>query len=176
MSRKTQSKDLASPVDATPFLRIAISRLTPHPDNPRKHDPAQIRAIARSIKTFGFTAPVLVDKSHRIIAGHGRFEAAKLIGLADIPVVPLDHLTEVQARAYMLADNKLTDRSTWDDTKVAGLLKELSDIAVDFDIESTGFELPDIDYRIQSLSDLSRTGDGRAQFSASAGGTRSSPP
>jgi hypothetical protein len=70
-----------------------------------------------------------------------------------VPVVFLDHLTDLQADAYMLADNKLTDRSTWDDTKVAKQLKELTELALEFDIEATGFELPEIDIRIQSLQD-----------------------
>jgi len=74
--------------------------------------------------------------------------------LAHVPVVFLDHLSEEQARAYMLADNKLTDRSTWDDLELATQLKELSDLTLDFDIEATGFEAPEIDLRIQSLDEL----------------------
>src|SRR5271155_2568213 len=132
---------------------IAISDLVPALHNARKHSRAQIRAIARSIQAFGFNAPILVDRNRQIVAGHGRHEAAKLIGLTQVPVVFLDHLTEVQAKAYMLADNKLTDRSTFDDTKVAVQLKELSDMALDFDIEAIGFELPELDFRIQSLDE-----------------------
>ena len=70
-----------------------------------------MRAIARSIDAFGFNAPVLVDKRNQIVAGHGRYEAALLLGLGKIPVIRLDHLTEAQARAYLLADNKLAERS-----------------------------------------------------------------
>ena len=92
------------------------------------------------------------SRIRQIVAGrHGRHEAAKLLGLAQVPVIRLEHLTETQARAYTLADNKLTDRSGWDDTKLAIQLKELSDLALDFDIEAIGFELPEIDFRIQSL-------------------------
>jgi 16S rRNA G966 N2-methylase RsmD len=130
---------------------LAVADLSPAPHNPRKHSRAQIRAIARSIETFGFNAPILIDRNRQIIAGHGRYEAAKLSGHAQVPVIFLDHLTETQAKAYMLADNKLTDRSTWDDAKVAVQLKELSDLVLDFDIEAIGFELPEIDFRIQSL-------------------------
>ena len=132
---------------------VPIGSLKPHPKNPRKHSLAQIQAIAKSFEVFGYNAPILVDKNQQIIAGHGRWEAAKLLGFTEIPVVFLGHLTEVEATAYMLADNKLTDRSTWDDNQVAIVLRELCDIALDFDIEATGFELPEIDYRIQSLSD-----------------------
>jgi len=71
-----------------------------------------------SIETFGFNA-ILIDKHRQIIVGHGRWEAAKLLGCTQVPVIRLEHLTETQARAYELADNKLSDRSAWDDTKVA---------------------------------------------------------
>ena len=135
------------------LVYLPTSALTPHPSNPRKHTRAQIRAIAKSIETFGFTAPILADKERQIRAGHGRWEAAKLVGLTQLPVIFLDHLTEAQTNAYMLADNKLCDRSTFDDPKVARLLKELSALALDFDIEATGFEPPEIDLRIQSLDD-----------------------
>jgi hypothetical protein len=113
--------------------------------------PLRLSAIARSIEAFGFNAPILVDKNNKIVAGHGRYEAAKLLGLDKVPIVSLSHLTETQARAYLLADNKLTDRSTWDDNKLAIQLKELSDLVLDFDIEAIGFEPPEIDLRIQSL-------------------------
>jgi hypothetical protein len=98
---------------------LATTSLTPNPENPRKHSRAQVRAIAKSLDAFGFNAPILIDKNRKIVAGHGRYEAAKLLGLPQIPVLFLDHLNEIQAKAYMLADNKLTDRSTWDDAKVA---------------------------------------------------------
>jgi hypothetical protein len=130
---------------------LPLGSIVPEPNNPRKHPPEQIRAIARSIEAFGFNAPILLDKANRVVAGHGRLEAAKRLNLAEAPVIRLEHLSEQQAKAYMLADNKLTDRSSWDDRKVAIVLKELSDIALDFEIEATGFEPPEIDLRIQSL-------------------------
>jgi len=133
------------------LLSVAIGNLIPDPDNPRKHGRAQIRAIARSIEAFGFNAPILVDKNNKIVAGHGRYEAAQLLGIDKVPVILLDHLTPTQAKAYLLADNKLTDRSTWDEPKLAIQLKKLSDLVLDFDIEAIGFEPPEIDLRIQSL-------------------------
>src|SRR4030088_527553 len=133
------------------LLFVAIGDLIPDPHNPRKHGRAQIRAIARSIEAFGFNAPILVDKNNKIIAGHGRYEAALLLGIDKVPVILLNHLTPTQAKAYVLADNKLTDRSTWDDPKLAIHLKELSDLVLDFDIEAIVFEPPEIDLRIQSL-------------------------
>src|SRR6202049_2694561 len=92
------------------LLFVAIGDLIPDPNNPRKHGRAQISAIAKSIEAFGFNAPILVDKSNKIVAGHGRYEAAMLLGIDKVPAILLDHLTPSQAKAYMLADNKLTDR------------------------------------------------------------------
>lgn len=116
-----------------------IEDLIPDPRNPRKHARVQVRKIADSIETFGFNAPILVDKRSQIVAGHGRYEAALLLGLKRVPVLKLEHLTETQARAYMLADNKLSDLSSWDDAGLALHLKELSELALDFDLEAIGF-------------------------------------
>src|SRR3984957_12263729 len=133
------------------LLFVAIGDLVPDPQNPRKHGRAQISAIARSIEAFGFNAPILVDKNNKIVAGHGRYEAAQLLGIDKVPVILLDHLTPIRARAHLPADNNPTDRSTWDEHKLAIQLKELSDLVLDFDIEAIGFEPPEIDLRIQSL-------------------------
>lgn len=130
---------------------VPIDQLVCDPYNPRVHDRAQIDAIARSIAAFGFNAPILTDKSGQIVAGHGRYEAAKKLRLSAVPVIRLEHLTAEQAKAYKLADNKLTDRSGWDDAKLAIQLKELSTLALGFQIEASGFEMPEIDLRIQSL-------------------------
>ncbi len=147
---------------------VPTGALKPHPKNPRAHNRAQIRAIAKSIDAFGFNAPILIDKEHCIIAGHARHQAAALLGLEAVPVILLDHLTEAQALAYRLADNKLTDRSTWDDAQVATQLKELTELALDFDIEATGFEPAEIDFRIQALDD-NDTLDQADEFELSAG-------
>jgi len=141
----------AAPLQFGRFALLPIMELKPDPSNPRKHGREQIRAIARSIAAFGFNAPILIDRNKQIVAGHGRYEAAKLNQCAEVPVVWLEHLSETQARAYMLADNKFTDRSSWDDAALAVHLKELSELVLDFDIEDIGFELPEIDFRIQSL-------------------------
>ena len=148
---------------------LPIGSIVPEANNLRLHASAQIKAIARSIEAFGFNAPILVDKANRIVAGHGRLEAAKRLGLKEAPVIRLEHLSELQAKAYMLADNKLTDRSSWDERRVAIVLKELSDIALDFDIEATGFEPPEIDLRIQSLEPPDESTDAADEFEASEG-------
>ena len=104
------------------------------------------------MKAFGVNAPLLVNRHGQIISGHGRYAAAKLLGLHEVPVICLNDLSSEQAEAYMLADNQLTDRSHWDDKKLAIHLKELSILALDFDIQATGFDLPEIDLRIESLN------------------------
>jgi DNA modification methylase len=163
----------ATPIDqsfedlTTRFKVVDLVNLHPSPNNARKHSKAQIKALAQSIEAFGFGAPVLADKHGNILAGHARSEAAKLLGLNKVPVIFLDHLTETQAKAYMLADNKLTDRSAFDEPKLAVQLKELSDLALEFDIEATGFEAPEIDFRIQSLEE--NVDDSDDQFEISAG-------
>ena len=148
---------------------LPLESIVPDSSNPRKHSPEQVRAIALSIEAFGFNAPILVDKANRVVAGHGRLEAAKRLNLAEAPVIRLEHLSKQQAKAYMLADNTLTDRSSWDERRVAIVLKELSDIALDFDIEATGFEPPEIDLRIQSLEPLDESTDAADEFEASEG-------
>jgi DNA modification methylase len=130
-----------------------IDEISPDPRNPRKHSRAQIRAIAQSIKLFGFTQPLLLDAKRQIIAGHGRYEAAKLSGWTEVPVIFLDHLSETEARAYLLADNQLAARSSWDDLLLATELKDLSELSLNFNIEATGFERPEVDIRIQSLQE-----------------------
>ena len=79
--------------------------------NPRLHSKRQVRQIAQSIEAFGFNAPILVDRNSNVIAGHGRVLACRLLGWSEAPTILLDHLSPAQARAFMLADNKLTDNS-----------------------------------------------------------------
>ena len=153
---------------------VPIGALRADPGNPRKHSRIQVRAIARSIDAFGFNAPILVDKRNQIVAGHGRYEAAQFLGLENIPVIRLDHLTETQARAYLLADNKLAERSSWDDASLALQLKELSELALDFDFEAIGFEMPEVDLRIQSL-DPTDNADRADEFSNATGPAVSRP-
>lgn len=122
--------------------------LKPYGRNARTHSPKQISEIAASIKAFGFNNPVLVDKDDGIVAGHGRVEAAKQLGLATVPTIRLEHLSEAQKRAYILADNKLAEKAGWDREILAIELQHLMEIDLDFDISITGFELPEIDVLI----------------------------
>ena len=86
----------------------AIDQLTPDPANPRRHSKKQIRQIANSIEAFGFNVPILIDRDDKVIAGHGRLLACRELGWSEVPTLRLDHLTPAQARAYMIADNRLT--------------------------------------------------------------------
>ena len=91
--------------------QIAVSALRPYPKNARTHSRKQIRQIAKSIERFDFCNPALIDDENQIIAGHGRVEAAKLLGIDKVPVVRLSHLSEAEKRAYILADNRLAEKA-----------------------------------------------------------------
>src|SRR5215470_8185741 len=114
-----------------------IDRLIPWLRNPRTHSEAQVAQIAASISEFGFNNPILVDTRAGIIAGHGRLLAAKKLGLAEVPVIVLDHLTEAQKRAYIIADNQLALQAGWDDELLREELAALK--AEDFDLDVLGF-------------------------------------
>ena len=103
---ETNSANTATGRLAIVYLPIADLKLDP--TNPRLHNPRQIRQIARSLETFGFNVPVLIDSTLKIIAGHGRVLACRQLGWRDVPTIRLEHLSEAQARAYMIADNRLT--------------------------------------------------------------------
>jgi DNA modification methylase len=120
-----------------------VRELQPYPNNARTHSKKQIRQIASSIKRFGFNNPVLIDDKNQVVAGHGRVEAAKLLGLHAVPTVRLSHLNDNDKRAYILADNKLATNAGWDREMLAIELQGLLDL--DVDIELTGFEIPEID-------------------------------
>jgi DNA modification methylase len=122
-----------------------INTLRPRRGNPRTHTKKQLRQIADSIRTFGFTNPVLVDRDNGIIAGHGRVEAAKLLGKAEVPTIRLEDMTEAEIRAYVIADNRLAENAGWDRELLAIELQYLCELDLDFDVTITGFEMPEID-------------------------------
>jgi ParB-like chromosome segregation protein Spo0J len=137
----------------------AVDELKLDPANPRRHSKKQIRQIANSIRTFGFIVPVLIDRHGRVLAGHGRLLACRELGSTEVPTLCLEHLTPAQARAFMIADNRLTEIATWDDKLLAEQLKELSLVDLDFSIEVIGFEMGEIDLRIASREDASDPAD-----------------
>ena len=121
---------------------VTLTDLIPYANNAKIHNEDQIIKIASSIREFGFLNPVLIDKDKNIIAGHGRVEAAKKLELETVPCVYIEGLTEAQRKAYILADNRLGELAEWDMDLVNIELESLRDM--DFDIELTGFELPEL--------------------------------
>ena len=122
-----------------------VDKLVPYDKNPRTHSTEQVNQIAASIVEFGFLNPILVDTAAGIIAGHGRLQAAKQLGLAQVSVVVLDHLTDAQKRAYVIADNKLALNAGWDEDLLRAEMAALS--AENFDLPVMGFsddELADL--------------------------------
>jgi DNA modification methylase len=130
--------------------QVPVGLLKGYPNNPRTHTKKQVRRIAESIETFGWTNPVLVDADHRIIAGHGRVEAAKLLCLPTIPILRIEDMSEAQIKAYVIADNKLAELAGWDEEILAKELQFLTELDLDFDIEVTGFETGEIDVLIEN--------------------------
>ena len=134
--------------DSGPPLAVVWRRteaLRPDPANPRSHSPKQIRQLARSIGAFGFNVPILVDRTMRILAGHGRLLAAQDLGWREVPTITLDHLSGTEARAFMIADNRLAESAAWNNALLSEQLREISLDAPDFAIETTGFELSEIE-------------------------------
>lgn len=125
-----------------------LDALIPYARNARTHSEAQVAQIAASIREFGFNNPILVDGDSGIIAGHGRVLAARVLGLADVPVIELAHLSAAQKRAFILAENKLTERGGWDAELLALELADLE--AQGFDLELTGFEAAEIASLLES--------------------------
>ena len=126
---------------------MPVRDLQPYANNARTHSKKQIRQIARSIEKFGFCNPVLIDDGNQIIAGHGRVEAAKLLGIEAVPTCRLSHLSEADKRAYILADNKIACAAGWDRELLALELQGLIDL--DVDLELTGFDMGEIDLLLE---------------------------
>lgn len=133
-----------------------IDSLIPYAKNARIHNEAQIAQIAGSIKEFGFNNPVLIDKDNGIIAGHGRVMAARKLGLQEVPTIQLDHLSDNQRRAFILADNRIAMNSHWDE-EILSL--ELSDLKNAMDLTDLGFEVPELDKLMNGIIPLDEMPD-----------------
>jgi DNA modification methylase len=134
-----------------------VDRLRPYERNPRTHSDEQVDQIAASMVEFGWTNPVLVDEQGGILAGHGRLLAARKLGLAEVPVIRFEHLSEAQKRAYLIADNQLTLNSGWDDELLAAELAWLRDER--FDLDLVGFDASELE-RLLTLTDGDAASDG----------------
>jgi DNA modification methylase len=122
-----------------------VDALKPYAGNARTHSDKQITQIAASIRNFGFNNPVLVDAESRIIAGHGRVEAAKRLGHTSVPTIRLDHMSDAERRAYVIADNRLAELAGWDREILKIELQGLAGLNLDFDVEITGFDTAELD-------------------------------
>lgn len=127
----------------TKLESVSTDALIPYAGNSRSHSEAQVSQIAASIREFGFLAPIIVTDDDTILAGHGRLLAAQKLGLKKVPIVRWGHLTEAQRRAYIIADNKLTDNSQFDFDTLSAEFAQLADL--DFDLELTGFTRKELD-------------------------------
>src|SRR6266851_10070077 len=131
----------------------ALGDLIPDPRNARTHPKRQIDQLKASIETFGFTNPILADPGGHIIAGHGRLQAARAMGLAELPVITLSGLSETQKRTLRIADNKIALNASWDLEILQLELGELGSIDVDIDPTLTGFSTGEIDVILTSAVD-----------------------
>jgi DNA modification methylase len=148
-------------IDNAPALDLAIEMIPianfkPNPLNPRTHSARQLKAIERSIREFGFVAPVLVDKDNNLIAGHGRVEAARKSGMTNVPSVRVEHLSPAKIRALMVADNKLSDMSVFDEGLLIQNFKLLEVEGVSLDLESTGFTIGEIDVLLDTPASIEK--------------------
>ena len=134
------------------FEKVSVDKLVPYARNARTHSKEQILQLRASIREFGFLNPILADKDFNIIAGHGRILAAKEEGLKEVPCVFVEHLTEAQKRAYIIADNRLAMNAGWDDEMLA---VELADLELaDFDLELLGFDAAELNKLMGDLGDV----------------------
>jgi hypothetical protein len=121
--------------------------------NPRVHGQRHLKQLAKSIEAFGFNAPVLIDDDDIVIAGHGRVTAARQMKLLSVPAVRLSHLNEHQRRAYLVADNRLSELSSWNEQGLAEIMLELAEADLDFDIGAVGFSVAEIDLMVDGMGD-----------------------
>lgn len=154
-TKKQDAKGAAGkfePPDLGPVEQIPIDLLRPYQGNARTHGKKQLARIAASLESFGWMTPILADKDGTIIAGHGRWQAAKALGFTHCPVIRVEHLTPDQVRAYRIADNQLALLSGWDEDILKIELQHLSDIEMDlgFSLETTGFDLSEIDVMLDA--------------------------
>lgn len=139
----------ATPLEIT---YLQAESLKPDPRNARVHSEKQFRQIAQSIQSFGFNVPLLIDDQQKVIAGHGRLLAARSLGWDTVPTITLSHLSESQRMAFLIADNRLTENSSWDEQMLGEQLKILSELELDFHLEAIGFEVPEIDLLIDGVN------------------------
>ena len=140
VSPAPRAEDMTVRAAAEQLLMVPIAELVPYAGNARTHSPEQIGLLRRSLREFGFVAPVLIDFDNNIIAGHGRVEAARAEGMTEVPCVLVSNLSDAQRRAYILADNRLAELSGWDGERLRLEMEQLA--ALQFDTALIGFDMP----------------------------------
>lgn len=130
-----------------------IDTLRLEPRNPRVHNYKQIGQIALSIGAFGFLIPILITPDGTLISGHGRVLACRKLGWTEVPTICVSHLSPAQIQAFRIADNRLTEIASWDDRLLAETLRDLAALDLEFSLEVTGFEMAEIDLRIEGLNE-----------------------
>lgn len=141
---------------------LQIERLRPYAGNARTHDDEQVAQLAASIEEFGFTNPILIDKDNQVIAGHGRLAAAQKLGLWEVPCIRLANLDDAQRRAYILADNKLSENAGWDRSLLRLELIDLRDEG--FDMGLIGFSDEELDALLDVPEDTGTNDDEEEEF------------
>lgn len=126
-------------ISAEELVTVPVAELVPYEHNARTHSDEQVERLRRSLREFGFVAPILIDEERRVIAGHGRLLAARAEGMESVPCVLVSNLTEAQRKAYILADNRLAEDAGWDEEALRFELDEIA--ALDFDVSLTGFDV-----------------------------------
>ena len=126
----------------TEMQLVPIAKLVPYQNNARTHSPVQIQKLRSSLREFGFINPVLIDRNFGVIAGHGRIEAARAENITEVPCVFVDHLTEAQKKAYILADNRMALDAGWDEEMLKIELSGLQEMG--YDLELTGFDAAEL--------------------------------
>ena len=130
---------------------IALADLVPHDRNARTHSKKQLKQIADSIRRFGFTNPVLVDGGNSVVAGHGRIEAARMLGMTHVPALRFEHMSEAEKRAYVIADNRLAELAGWDDDLLALEFAAIAELDREFEAALTGFDPAEIEALLNGL-------------------------
>ena len=152
---------------------MPTNRLVPYIRNARTHSADQVAQIAASIAEFGFTNPILIGADEVIIAGHGRLQAARSLGLTEVPVIVLDHLSEAQRRALVIADNRIAEHAGWNEQLLAAEIAALRDEA--FDLEVIGFSEAEIHDLLDGLDDPAADGIGFGGQPAGSGDPAAAP-
>lgn len=154
-------------------IMCELTKLVPYAKNARKHSTRQLNQLVASMREFGFVSPVLIDSNNMIIAGHGRVAAAKKLGLTEVPTLRIDHLTEAQKKAYIIADNRLAEVAGWDNDLLKQELKDI--ISLDFNVELSGFLTGEADIIIDGVDNKKKADPADALPALAAGPAVSMP-